>query len=299
MKTLIGAIALMTSLSVSAQSFVLQTNGVLLSIDSAAKIYDLNQFVAPTMLLAKGKSWLLDKNQLVTTIDSKGFVYKKTGMKGPKKLKASGGSWFMADNGEMNVVTLDGFFYTYDKEDLFKKGTVEKAGGNFLIIKKDNALSLVTIDTVKGFTYTATPATLTSLGLNLATVTQIGGNYFVDGAGVIYTVDKNGLIGKKNDMGNFANLKVRGGNYLVDSFGGVRVVLDNGYLLLPNLPKPMGAVTKSGTTHLWDTEGEFFTVAENVADAEVTSSNPTVFTAVLNKLILQPSEQPDPRTIAP
>lgn len=298
MKTLFGIIALTASLSVSAQSFVLQANGVLLSIDAEAKVYDLNQFIMPLNILARGKSWILEKSQLITTVDAKGFVYKKTGVKGPKELKAKGGAWFLSDKGEMNVVTLDGMYYTYDKEDLFKKGEVVVSGGNFLVIKKDNVLSMVTIDTVKGFTYTIAPATLTSLGLNLASIKEVGGNYFVDAAGVLFTVDKTGLIGNKSGMGKFAGLKVKGSNFLVDSFGGVRVVLNNGWMLMPTLPKKMGAITKSGTTHAWDAEGEFFSFAESAPDAEVTSTNATVFSGVLNKLILEPAEQVDPRTVA-
>jgi hypothetical protein len=298
MKTLFGIIVLTASLSVSAQSFVLQSNGVLHSIDAEAKVYDLNQFIMPMNILARGKSWILEKSQLITTVDAKGFVYKKTGMKGPKALKARGGSWFMSDKGEMNVVTLDGMYYTYDKEDLFRKGEVVVSGGNFLVIKKDNVLSMVTVDTVKGFTYTIAPAVLSSLGLNLANIKEVGGNYFVDAAGVLFTVDKTGLIGNKSSMGKFSGLKVKGSNYLVDAFGGVRVVLNNGWMLMPNLPKKMGAITKSGTTHAWDAEGEFFSFAESAPDAEVTSTNTTVFAGVLNKLIVEPAEQIDPRTIA-
>ncbi|MBY0515621.1 MAG: hypothetical protein K2P81_01845 [Bacteriovoracaceae bacterium] len=297
MKKLLSVLALTTSLTAAAQSFVLQSNGVLLSIDAEAKMYDLNQFIAPTTIVAKGKNWLLDKNQLLTTIDSKGFVYKKTDSKGPKALKASGGSFFISDKNEMNVVTRDGFIFTYSKDDLIKKGEVVQSGGNWLVIKKDNILNLVTIDTVKGFTYTLAPAALAGLGLNPSLIKEKGGNYLVDSNGVLFTVDKNGLVSNKSSMGKFAGLKKNGANFLVDSFGAVRVVLDNGWMLLPTLPAKLGTISKVNSTQAWDAEDEFFIFAETAPEAELTSSNAAVFSNMLTKLIIMTSEQPDSRTV--
>lgn len=298
MKKLLGLALLTTSLSSFAQSFVLQTNGVLLSIDSEARVYDLNQFVAPTTLLARGKNWLLDKNQLLTTIDAKGFVYKKADVKGPKALKAQGGSWFISDKGELSIVTSQGFIFSYGKDDLFKKGEVTQAGGNWLVVKRDNVLSLVTIDVTKGFSFTLTPAMLQGLALNLSDIKEKGGNYLVDKNGVLFTIDKNGIVANKSGMGNYSNLKMKGSNFLIDSFGAIRVVLDNGWILLPNLPATLNNLTKTGTTHAWDQEGDFFAFAETAPDAELLSKDPAVFNGVLNKLINMSAEQPDPRTVS-
>ena len=296
MKALLGFALLVSTLSVHAQSYVLQMNGTLLTQDAEGRVYDLNQFVNPNNIVGRGKNWLLDRQQLVTTISNKGFVFKKTDMKGPKGIKAYGDSWFISDKGEMNVVTREGLLFTYTL-DQFKKSEVLLAGGNWLTLREGSQVSFVTIDTVKGFTYTLTPQVLAGIGLNPMNIKEKGGNYFVDSAGVLFTVDRNGLVSNKKTMGLFAANKKLGSNYLVDAKGGVRVVLDNGWMLLPNLPANMGGLNKTGTTHAWDSKGQFFTFAETAPDAEVSSSNPAVFNGVLSKLVLQPVEQVDERTL--
>jgi hypothetical protein len=297
MKKLLSVLALTTSMTASAQSFVLQTNGVLISINSEAKMNDLKQFFEPTALVAKGKNWLLDNNQVLTTINSKGVVSKKTDIKGPKALKASGGSFFISDKSEMNVVTRDGFIFTYSKDDLIKKGEVVQSGGNWLVIKKDNALSFITIDTVKGFTYTLAPEALAGLGLNPSLIIEKGGNYLVDSNGVLFTVDKTGVVRSRSSMGKFSGLKKSGANFLVDSFGAVRVVLDNGWMLLPTLPANLGGISKVNSTQAWDDEDDFFVFAESAPESEVTSPNTAVFSNMLTKLIIMTGEQPDSRTV--
>lgn len=296
MKALLGFALLVSTLSVHAQSYILQMNGTLLTQDAEGRVYDLNQFVNPNNILSRGKNWLVDRQQLVTTISNKGFVFKKTDMKGPKGIKASGDSWFISDKGEMNVVTREGLLFTYNL-DQFKKSDVLLAGGNWLTLRQGSDVSFVTIDTVKGFTYTLTPQVLAGIGLNPMNIKEKGGNYFVDSAGVLFTVDRSGLVANKKTMGTFAANKKLGSNYLVDSMGGVRVVLDNGWMLLPNLPASMGSINRTGTTHAWDAKGQFFTFAETAPDTEVTNSNPAVFSSVLSKLVQLPIEQVDERTL--
>lgn len=254
MKKILALGSLMLALNGYSQSYVILNNGVTLTTDKAAFVYDFGHFILPYKVTLTGGQFLAEEGKFVS-IDDKGFLYRKD-EKAPTKLKGKGSNYLIADNGNLYTFDAAGFFYKYDKENATKKAVT--FGGKFFTVKPDDKKPLVELFTLntKGNYFKMNVA-----GLNPAEIVTAGGNYFQTNKGVIYTITKDGFVISKADMKVGAVKKI-GGNFFIDSNNAIYTVSEDGFLFLPTLPANLkiATITKLGQNYFLDQEGKLFVV---------------------------------------
>lgn len=254
MKKILALGGLMLALNSYSQSYVILNNGVTLTTDKAAFVYDFNHFILPYKVTLTGGQFLAEEGKFIS-IDEKGFLYRKD-EKAPSKIKGKGSNYVIADNGTLYTFDTAGFFYKYDKESTTKKAVL--FGGKFFTVKPDDKkplVELVTLNT-KGNYFKMNVS-----GLNPADIVTAGGNYFQTNKGVIYTVTKDGFVISKAEMKTAAVKKI-GGNFFIDSNNAIYTVSEDGFLFLPTLPASLktSSITKLGQNYFLDQEGKLFVV---------------------------------------
>lgn len=254
MKKILALGSLMLALNSYSQSFVILNNGVTLTTDKAAFVYDFGHFILPYKVNLVGGQFLVEEEKFVT-VDEKGFLYRKT-EKAPSKIKGKGSKYLLSDSGTLYTFDASGFFYKYDKDSALKKAV--KFGGNFFTVKPDDKKPLVELYTVnsKGNYFKMNVA-----GLNPAEITVMGGSFFQTNKGVIYTVNKDGFVISKADM-KVGAVKKSGGNYFIDASNAIYTVSEEGFLFLPTLPASLkiDTITKLGQNYFLDSEGKLFAI---------------------------------------
>lgn len=294
MKSFFIAAALLTTLSVKAQSYLVQESGKLLTIDKQGFVYDLQQNVVPKDIKRQGKTWFIDKEGM-TVISANGLVNKKVGLVLPKSIKESGGSWLIGDKAELVIVKSDGIVLSYTEASLTKAKILFTGNNWFVMRAQDKSIKIVTLDLNDGRYYVGEQANMQSrFRLNLENIRFNGNNWFTDSNGTLYVVRTDGGVMSKKEMGVFLGLNSHGGNFFIDVRGGVNVVLDNGFIILPYLPLTFGNLIKTGATIAWNTQGDSFTFAEApmAADANF-QGNEAALTRVQKFAIKQPLEPID------
>lgn len=254
MKKILALGSLFLALNGHAQSYLILNNGVTLTTDKAAFVYDFGHFILPYKVTLTGGQFLAEEGKLIS-IDSKGFLYRKD-EKAPSKLKGKGNNYLIADNGTLYTFDANGFFYKYDKEAATKKAS--SFGGNFFTVKPDDkkpGVDLFTLNQLGNYFKMAVP------GLNASDITIAGGNYFQTNKGVVYTVDKAGLVFAKAEV-KAAAIKKIGGNFFIDANNAIYTVSEDGFLYLPTLPANLkvATITKLGQNYFIDQEGKLFVV---------------------------------------
>jgi hypothetical protein len=254
MKKILALGSLMLALNGYSQSYMILGNGVTLTTDKAAFVYDFGHFILPYKVTLTGGQFLAEEGKLIS-IDDKGFLYRKD-EKAPSKLKGKGNNYVIADNGTLYTFDAAGFFYKYDKEAATKKSS--GFGGNFFTVKPDDKKPLVDLYTLnsKGNYFKTTIP-----GLNPAEITTLGGTYFQTNQGVIFTVSKDGFVYSKAET-KTGLIKKMGGNFFIDSANAIYTVSEEGFLYLPVLPMNLkiATITKVGQNYFLDQEGRLFVV---------------------------------------
>lgn len=254
MKKFLALGLLFGALSASAQSYLILNNGVMLTTDKAGYVYDFGHFVVTYDVKVNGGNFLVEKKQLIT-VDENGYKYDKE--EEVDKIKGKGLNYLITDDSKIITVDAKGFSYKYDKDDVIKR--VEKFGGNFFLAKdekKKNTL-LYTVNNKGNYYNIVLP------DLNPATITTLGGTYFITSLGVAYTVNKDGFVFKK-DL-KVAAPKKLGGNFLIDSMNKLFTVSDDGVLANPVVPANLNLnnVAKVGANYMLDNDGKLFVVDKN------------------------------------
>ncbi len=254
MKKILALGSLMLALNGYAQSYMILGNGVTLTTDKAAFVYDFGHFILPYKVTLTGGQFLAEEGKLIS-IDDKGFLYRKD-EKAPAKLKGKGNNYIIADNGTLYTFDATGFFYKYDKEAATKKSV--GFGGNFFTVKPDDkkpVVELFSLNNKGNYFKTTIP------GLNPADITTFGGTYFQTNKGVIYTVTKDGFVYSKAET-KTALIKKIGGNFFIDANNSMYTVSEDGFLYLPTLPATLkiASITKLGQNYFLDQEGKLFVV---------------------------------------
>lgn len=254
MKKILAVGSLLLALNSHAQSYMIMNSGVTLTTDKAGFVYDFGHFIPPYKVTLTGGKFLAEEGKLIS-VDEKGFLYRKD-EKAPSKIKGKGNSYVVADNGKLYTFDAAGFFYKFDKESAFKKATT--FGGNFFTVKPDDKKPLVDLFTVNTL---GNYFKMNVAGLNPADISIAGGNYFQTNKGVIYTVDKGGMVYAKADV-KAGIVKKIGGNFFIDANNAIYTISEDGFLMLPSLPANLkiATVTKLGQNYLIDQEGKFFVV---------------------------------------
>jgi hypothetical protein len=254
MKKLLAVGLTVLSMNAFSQSYLVLNNGVALTLDKAAFVYDFGHFVAPYKVNFNGGTFLAEDEKLIT-VNENGFIFRTE--EKVKKVKAKGINYFIAENGNLYTVDSKGFFYKYDKD---KDASIKKAanfGGNFFTSNTDEKKKIVDLFTVntKGNYFK-----MAVQGLNAADISSFGGNYFM-AKGVVYTVSADGFVFPKSEIKTGA-LKKAGGNFFIDTANVLYTVSEEGFLYVPTIPANLKieTVTKLGSNYLVDQEGKLFAV---------------------------------------
>lgn len=254
MKKLVLAGLMLTSMNVFSSSYLILGNGVTLTTDKAGFVYDFGHFTVPYKVTLNGGQFFAEDKKL-NTIDSSGFLYDKD--KKVEKVKGKGINYLINDD---KLITIDakGFYYEFDKDSksVFKKAVT--FGGTFFLVKPDDKKPAVDLYTVndKGNYFKVNVE-----GLNPATITVVGGNYFQTADGVTYTISKDGFVFNKADL-KAGPIKKAGGNFFIDAQNRIYTVTADGFLMLPILPANIvvAEVQKAGANYMIDSQGKMFTV---------------------------------------
>lgn len=259
MKKILALGTLLLAFNSYSQSYLILNNGVTLTTDKAAFVYDFGNFILPYKVTLAGGQFFVEEGKLIST-DEKGFLYHKD-EKVPSKIKGKGNNYLISENGHLYTFDANGFFYKYDKEAATKK-TVGY-GGNFFTVKlndKKPVVSLYTTNT-KGNYFKIDVA-----GLNPADITVFGGRFFQTNQGDTYTVAKDGFVYPKPEIKTATITKI-GGNYFIDTNNSLYTISEDGFLYLPTLPATLKVptITKLGTNYFIDQDGQLFGVDSNGA----------------------------------
>ena len=254
MKKILALGSLFLALNGHAQSYLILNNGVTLTTDKTAFVYDFGHFILPYTVTLTGGQFLAQDGKLIS-IDDKGFLYRKE-EKAPSKVKGKGASYVLADNGTLYTFDAAGFLYKFDKDSALKKAN--SFGGNFFTVKPDDkkpAVDLYTVNNLGNY------FKMNVAGLNAAEISISGGNYFQTAKGVVFTITKEGFVYSKADM-KVAPIKKIGGNFFIDANNALYTVSEDGFLYLPTLPANLkvATVTKLGQNYFIDQEGKLFVV---------------------------------------
>ncbi len=257
MKKFVAAGLMLASLHTWAQSYVILNNGITLTTDRAAFIFDLGLFQLPYKVSVKGSNYFLSDKKL-KTIDGNGFLYEKS-IKESKleKIKAKGGNFFINDENHLFTIDAKGFFYEHENDNtIFKKAF--SFGGNFFLVRSDERKPTIDLYTVndKGNYFK-----MNVEGLNASDILPSPGNYFQTKTGVTYTISKDGFVFSKSDV-KVATVAKAGGNYFIDTKGMLYTISEQGHLILPELPLniKMAQLKSLGANYMIDEEGKIFIV---------------------------------------
>jgi hypothetical protein len=264
MKKILALGSLLLAFNSYSQSYLILNNGVTLTTDKAAFVYDFANFILPYKVTLTGGQFFAEEGKLVST-DDKGFLYRKD-EKAPEKIKGKGNNYLLSDKGTLYTFDANGFFYKFDKEAATKK-TVGY-GGNFFTVKLDDKKPIVDLytTTAKGNYFK-----IDVVGLNPADITVFGGRYFQTNKGVTYTVTKDGFVFPKAEV-KTAAIKKMGGNYFIDTNNALYTISEEGFLFLPTLPMTLkvASISKLGTNYFIDQDGKLFGVDSTGAVVERT-----------------------------
>lgn len=254
MKKFLALGSLILSINGYAQSYMILGNGVTLTTDKTAYVYDFAHFILPTEVTLTGGQFLAEDGKLIS-IDDKGFLYRKD-EKAPSKLKGKGTNYVIAENGTIFTFDAAGFLYKFDKDNALKKAN--NFGGRFFTVKPDekkNAVDLYTLNSTGNY------FKMNAEGLMAAEIATFGGNYFMTNKNVVYTVSKDGFVFSKAETKTGLIRKI-GGNFFIDDKNAIYTVSDEGFLFLPTLPANLkvATITKIGANYFLDQEGRLFVV---------------------------------------
>jgi len=251
MKKLLCLLSL-AALPAFSQSYIVLNNGITLTLDRDAFVYDLSQFNQPYKITNKGASYFFEDN-ILHTFNKKGFIFT-TDFKEDDILE-KGGNFFFIDNDEIVVIDENGSFFKYEDK-VFKEKI--QIGGNFLTVMKDkkkNLADLYVINNKGRYVLNNIPE------LNPIEISVVGGRYFQTQSGDLFSVSESGFVFKK---ANLKNLKItkKGYNYFMTSDNVIYTVSSDGVVIAPLLPMEFKAdqIKKIGANYLIDAQHRIFGV---------------------------------------
>lgn len=253
MKKLILSGLLAFSFNAFSQSYVILSNGVLLTTDKAGFVYDLVQYVNPYKIKVNGGNYLVNDERLFT-VSSEGFYYEKD-LK-VKKIRGKGLNYMIDNDGDLIAIAADGTYVKYDDSGKELK-KAHRFGGNFFLVLKDKKKNIVDLYSVND---KAAYFKLNVQGLNPADISVLGGNYFMAN-GRLSTVSASGVVTEKTSF-YIPAIKKMGGNFFIDSLNRIWTVSEQGILSNPALPLSfkLANIEKYGSNYMIDADGIIYTV---------------------------------------
>ncbi|MBY0518708.1 MAG: hypothetical protein K2P81_17490 [Bacteriovoracaceae bacterium] len=254
---------LIATLSVSAahaQSYFVQSNGIVMTVDQKGFVYDFNQFILPYMIRYKGGQFFVNDDRQLTTVDENGYIYKqdKDQLEAPKKIRFSGFNYFVENDGTTWSIDRQGLVYkSEDSNKDFKKPIA--TGGTYFAIEggRDKPARLFVVTDRGAVVETKVE------GLDAAKISDGGNNWFVTQDGTFYTVTRDGFVfSKKEIVGKIGKITAKGGTFLVTN-NKLLAVAEDGVVSERGLVSSFGVITKTGHNYFLTQDAKFFAVDQN------------------------------------
>jgi hypothetical protein len=251
-KLLITALATF-SLHSFAQSYMIMDNGITLTIDQDAYVYDFGHYAFPQKVTLKGGKWFVEENSILATIDENGFLYRKYELM-PEKILGKGINYFLSSEGELYTIDSKGAVHII-KDERLKRAT--NFGGNYFVLQsEEEAISeLVTINREGRHEIALIE------NFHAKNVVAFGGTYFMTNRGVVHTISQDGQVRSQSHM-RVGLIQRRGGNYFTDSMGTLFTVSADGDLTAPAVPVGFMTqnMTKLGSQYFLSLAGKLYVV---------------------------------------
>jgi hypothetical protein len=255
MRFLFLAMMMFFSFNSISQSYLIMENGIVITTDKAGFTYDFGHYAYPQKITLKGGQYFVEDGNILATIDENGLLFRKYEMI-PERIKGKGINYFIAEDGTLYMIDRLGYL-KISEQMLFKNAV--NFGGNYFFVQDDSSDE----NEIKIFTVTSDGQVLKSglSGIKLSDIVSMGGTYFMNKKGMIFTVAFDGLISVKTNM-RVGIIQKRGGNYFVDSSGMFYTISDKGDLKMPSLPLSMNPLTiqRLGSHYFIDQTGKLFIV---------------------------------------
>lgn len=255
-KFLLASLALL-SLSVSAQSYMVMDNGMILTVDKAGFVYDIGQYAYPQKISLKGGQWFVEENGVIATVDEAGMFFRKYEVI-PSAIKGKGINYFVSEEGSLFTIDSKGIVKIVENE-IFK--TAANFGGNFftvLVDEEKKEFDLYVIDKNGAVTKAE------GENLKVKDIVAFGGNYFMTNRGIVYTVSSEGKVIPNYEIRAGIMMK-KGGNFFTDSSGLIFTIAQDGTLKMPALPMNLriSTINKMGANYFIDQTGRMFAVDQD------------------------------------
>lgn len=248
---------ILISLNALSQSYIVMSNGMVITIDKEGHSYDFGHYAYPHKITLRGGRYFVEEGNILATIDDNGFLFRKYESI-PEKIKGRGINYFISGDGIIYVIDNLGYLkFTEDKN--FQNA--QFFGGNYFSVISDDEEPKISIYTVsdKG---EVIKSSIEDLHPN--EIVSYGGNYFMNNKGILYTIDQHGSVFLKSDF-RVGLIQKRGGNFFVDSAGYFFTISSSGELKMPPLPYSMNVHTiqKMGSNYFIDQNGRLYVITKD------------------------------------
>lgn len=247
------------SAAAQAQSYVVQGNGVVLTVDQKGYLYDFNQFVLPYMIRYKGGQFYVNQDRQLTTIDENGYYYRhdQDEFEAPKEVRFSGYNYFVEKDGTAWTFDRQGSVFKAESDKALKKPVI--TGGTFFAVeaKRDQPARFFVVNDRGNLVESKVD------GLNPATIKDGGNNWFITNDGSLFTLSREGFVYNKRDLvGVVTKVDAKGGNFLVVN-GKLLAVAEDGVVSDRGAVTAFGVIVKSGHNYFITQDAKFFAVDMN------------------------------------
>lgn len=254
MKKILASVLVTLSFSVFSQSYLILDNGIVVTTDKAGFTYDLGHYSFPQKITLKGGKYFVEDNSILATVDENGLLFRKYEVM-PEKIVGKGINFFLSETGELFTIDRKGVLTIAEHPEL-KSAMV--FGGTFFFVPVDEEKKMADMYVVNqdGQQIKGLPGPVT-----MADIVAVGGTYFMNNHGVVYTVSADGVVTARAEV-RVGIIMKKGGNYFVDSSGTLFTVAEDGSLKVPAIPISLrtGTVTKLGSHYFLDVTGKLFVV---------------------------------------
>lgn len=256
MKKLLLALSSFICINVSAQSYIIMDNGVVLTMDRSSFIYDLSHDAYPQKVTLKGGKFFVEDNSVIATVDENGYLFRKYEFI-PENIIGKGINYFLSGQGELYTVDTKGVVHIIEDQEL---KSAAHFGGNYFI-------TLIDEEGQFGDLYTISKdGVLTKKveALKVADIVSYGGSYFMNNRGIVHTIDADGNLSQKVDM-RVGVIQKKGGNFFTDSSGMIFTVAQDGSLKIPAIPVGLKAnsILKLGSNYFLDLSARLYVVDQD------------------------------------
>lgn len=235
------------------QSFLIMDNGITITTDNKGGAYDFGHYAFPQKVTLKGGRFYVEDGAVLATVDENGLLFKKYEVI-PEDIKGKGNNYFISgekvygiDNHGVLKITEDSFF---------KRARI--FGGNFFISQPRPLLSELEFYMIN---QEGLPVKIETGDMNLKEIVDVGGNYFMNRNGDLFTLSSDGVISLKTEF-RVGMLAKKGGNFFVDSSNFLFTIDQSGGLHMPAIPLGLDVtnILKVGENYFIDMEGRFYVV---------------------------------------